>query len=273
MNEQPILETLDPEVGERIVSRRAALQASGKWGFGLALASVPVALAVSARSAFADHLPQQVLDVLNFALTLEFLEAEYYNTGLAAPGLIQDREVFSQISKHENSHVALLQAVLGGDAIAKPQFDFTAGGKFPDVFSNYATFVTLAQGFEDTGVRAFKGQAPKLIDADFILTVALQIHAVEALHASKVRRLSTSPAQKGWITFDDTAVPALEPIYAGEAQTTQLMIEVPSLLPDFVSDPAAATSEAFDEPLTMQQVLEIVDQFIVGDVDGDGDES
>jgi rubrerythrin len=270
MSDKPILETIDPEIGERIVTRREALRGAGKWGAGLAFASVPVALAVTARSAFGNHLPQEVVNVLNFALTLEFLEAEFYNIGLAQTGLVRDREVFDQIRNHENAHVALLKAVLGQDAVAKPEFDFTAGGKFPDVFSNYTTFVTLAQGFEDAGVRAYKGQAPKLINADPILTVALQIHAVEAMHASKVRRLSTSPAEQGWIPFDNTAVPALQPVYQGEAETTQLGVNVPSRLPDFVTDKARVATESFDEPLTMQQVLQIVDQFIDGDVDGDG---
>ncbi len=270
MNEKPILETVDPEIAERIVSRRDALRDAGKWGAGLAAAaSVPVALGVLAKSAFAQGgLPQEVVDVLNFALTLEYLEAEFYNLGLATPGLIQHPEVFDQISDHEDSHVALLRSVLGDQAVAKPTFDFTAGGTFPDVFTNYATYVTLAQGFEDTGVRAYKGQAPKLIPVDPILTVALQIHAVEALHASKVRRLSVSPAEKGWITLNNTNVAALQPVYAGEQQTTQLTVNVPDVLPTFdkfpITDKAAAVSEAFDEPLTMQEVLAIAGPFIVG---------
>jgi hypothetical protein len=269
MNEKPILETVDPEIAEHIVSRRDALRGAGRWGAGMALASVPVALGVLAKSAFAQGgLPREVVDVLNFALTLEFLESEFYKLGLAAPGLIQQRQVFEQISKHEDSHVALLRAVLGDKAVAKPTFDFTARGTFPDVFTNYATFVTLSQGFEDTGVRAFKGQAPKLIPVDLILTVALQIHAVEALHAAKVRRLSASPAEKGWITLNNTSVPALRPVYAGEQQTTQLTVNVPNVLPTFdkfpITDKAAAVSEAFDEPLTMQEVLAIAGPFIVG---------
>lgn len=261
MSDKPILETIDPEIAGRIVSRRDAVRGAGKWGMGLALASVPVALGLAAKSAFGNHLPQEVINVLNFALTLEFLEAEFYTRGLAQPNLIRDREVFDQIAKHEVQHVALLKAVLGDDAVAKPRFDFTAGGKFPDVFTNYRTFVTLAQGFEDTGVRAYKGQAPKLINVDAILTVALQIHAVEALHASKVRRLSTSPAEKGWITLAETDVPALQPVYQGEDQVVQLDVNVVNVTPAFVD--ARAASEAFDEPLTMEQVLAIARQFIV----------
>ena len=71
-----------------------------------------------------------------------------------------------------------LANALGSAAVEKPEFDFTAGGMFGDVFSNYATFVTLSQGFEDTGVRAYKGQAPNLMSNDAILTAAHTIHSV-----------------------------------------------------------------------------------------------
>ena len=56
--------------------------------------------------------------------------------------------------------MAALRLALDVDAVAKPQFDFTAGGRFGDVFSNFNTFLALSQAFEDTGVRAYKGQAP-----------------------------------------------------------------------------------------------------------------
>jgi rubrerythrin len=282
MKLQTILETLDPELMERIVSRRDALRGAGKWGRDLALASVPLALAATATDAFAAHpdLTPEIVEVLNFALTLEHLEAEFYNIGLTGSptpppfgvGPIQFtrlipanlRPVFLQIAKHENAHVKLLQAVLGPQAKPKPEFDFTGGGRFPDVFSNFRTFATLAQGFEDTGVRAYKGQAPKLMPSDFLLTVALQIHSVEARHAAQVRRLEASPADKAFITLNRTDVPALQPVYAGEEQITQLGVNVANVLPDFVQNKEEVASRAFDEPLTMEQVLAIVRPFIKG---------
>lgn len=278
MKPKTILETLDPELMERIVSRREALRGAGRWGRELALASVPLALAAGARDAFgqAPALPAEIVDVLNFALTLEELEAEFYNRGLTgsptAPPpsgpnqfipLIPPRfrPVFLQIAKHENAHVRLLRGVLGSKARAKPEFDFTGGGAFADVFTNFQTFATLAQGFEDTGVRAYKGQAPKLMPNELILTTALRIHSVEARHAAQVRRIR---GQKPWIVLNQTDVPALQPVYQGEEQTTQLGIDIPSLLPDFVQNKAEVASRAFDEPLTMQQVLAIVEPFIKG---------
>ncbi|HEU4647452.1 MAG TPA: ferritin-like domain-containing protein [Gemmatimonadales bacterium] len=255
LNKCTILDTLDdPAIIERLASRREMLRRTGRLGGVLALASVPAALGVFAKSAFAQSttLPQQIKDVLNFALTLEHLENEFYRTALASSGLIPaaDVPVFRQISQHETAHVALLQSTLGADAVAKPTFDFTAGGQFGDVFTNYATFQALSQGFEDTGVRAFKGQVTALQSNDDILTTALRIHSVEARHASEVRRLR---GQKGWVTGNTTDVPALTPVYAGEDNTTQAGVALPA---------GDAASEAFDEPLSMDQVLAIANRFI-----------
>ena len=195
-----------------------------------------------------------ITEVLNFALTLEYLEDEFYKAGLAASGLIPsgDRAIFAQISQHETAHVNLLKGALGVNAIAKPTFDFTAGGSFPTVFTSYATFLALSQGFEDTGVRAYKGQATALMSDDATLTTALQIHSVEARHAAQVRRLR---GQKGWITFNMTDVSALAAVYAGEDTHVQGGVEVGT---------TAAASEAFDEPLTMSEVLAIAGPFITG---------
>ena len=271
MNEQNIMDRLDPDVLEQVGSRRDALRGFGRLGAGLAFASVPLGLATMARSAFAQGgLPQQIVDVLNFALTLEYLEAEFYTRGLAASSTIafpdaMTRETFRIIRDHEVAHVDFLRNALGSAAVAMPEFDFTAGGMFGDVFSNYATFVTLSQGFEDTGVRAYKGQAPNLMSNGDILTAALTIHSVEARHAAKVRRLPGSPAAQAWIpgaSAGPGAPAALAPIYAGEDNVTQGGVDVTTLVPGTVS--MEDVTEAFDEPLTMEQVLAIVDPFIVG---------
>lgn len=256
-NDQTFFEALDPEILQRIGSRRAALREAGKLGAGLAFASVPLALAVTAKRAFAQGLPQNVVDILNFALTLEYLENEFYIRGLAS-GVIpaSDQSIFQIIQDHEQAHVDFLSQQLGSQAVEKPEFDFTAGGMF-DPFNNYPTFRLLAQAFEDTGVRAYKGQAPALIGFDSVLTAALTIHSVEARHAARVRRLN---GLQGWIPFAQPGVPAAaQPVYAGEDQTTQLSVNVPS-----VTDVGEESiTEAFDEPLTMQQVLAIAGPFLV----------
>lgn len=243
----------DPDLVARLVTRRDVLRRGGSAGAVLAAASVPVALALLARDAFAQGaLPEAIQDVLKFALRLEYLEANFYARGLAASGLIPtaDRPVFTQIAKHENAHVALLQATLGLTGQTPPTNDLTGKGAFPDVLSNYTTFKAVAQAFEDLGVRAYKGQAVNLMSQPAILRTALQIHSVEARHASEIRRLR---GQKGWITKTLTDVPSLAPIYAGESNTTHAGVTV---------DESAQVTEAFDEPLGKAQVLAIVTPFI-----------
>jgi hypothetical protein len=226
------------------ISRRGALRRSGLLGAGLAALTLPGAMTALASRAFAQGaaLPPQIVNALNIAYLLERLEAEFYRLGLAASGLIPaaDRTIFAQISKHEDAHVAFLAGVLGSNAARIPQFDFTAGGQF-DTFTNYETFKLLAQGFEDFGVRAYKGQAGNLASNKAVLTAALRIHSVEARHASEVRRLR---GLKGWIPNAETPAPALAAVYAGEENTIQLGIDVSTYLG------ATAGSEAFDEPVT-----------------------
>lgn len=205
-------------------------------------------------------LPWAIVDVLNFALTLEFLEAEFYQTGMDTSGLLPAdvRDQFDQIRKHEVAHVAFLRQVLGSRAVSKPAFDYTAGkggknGPFADVFSNPTTFAAVAQAFEDTGVRAYKGQAANLMSNDAVLQAALQIHSVEARHAAQVRRMRQ---QKGWITEDYRgSLPAItQPIYNGDANKFHFILAQPGH--------GNSMSEAFDETLTSAQVLSIVSPFI-----------
>ncbi|HEY0037355.1 MAG TPA: ferritin-like domain-containing protein [Longimicrobium sp.] len=282
MSNETILGGLDPEVLDEITTRRGALAHAGRWGLRAAMASVPLAFAGMAKSAFAQSgLPANVVAVLNFALTLEELEAEFYVRGMAAPGLIPaaDRTIFGTIRDHEVVHVQFLRDVLGSQAVAKPTFDFSAGGLF-NPFGNYAQFTILAQAFEDTGVRAYKGQAPELLGTPGVLRAALTIHSVEARHASEVRRLrgnfSEQEPQQGWITLNlaGTGVPSqVFPVYAGEENLVQAGIDISTLPGQGNPIGPRQASESFDEPLTRQQVLEIVDAFIVGDVDGDGTEA
>lgn len=277
-SKQPALYINDPELNQRLVSRRDAITRgatiSAAAAAGLRLASIPVALAAVASDAFGQgRLPAVVNGVLNFALVLEYLENEFYVKGLAAPRLIPagDRTIFETIASHETGHVNFLVTTLGPSARPKPTFDFTAGGgsgtgPYADVFTNYATFLAVSQAFEDTGVRAFKGQAPVVMAYKPILTAALTIHSVEARHAAEVRRLrgnfaDQEPLYQGWINSNLTDVPGGAATYAGEENTTQLGINL-TTLPSLSAISADEITEAFDEPLTMQQVLAIVSPFL-----------
>nr|WP_052232098.1 ferritin-like domain-containing protein [Methylobacterium sp. ZNC0032] len=186
MNNDAILNSFDPDLAGALASRRDLFLSSAKK-LGAA-ASAPVVLAAVSTQAFGQGMPGQVAEVLNFALTLEYLEDEFYRQGLRA-GVVPDRfsPVFRQIAEHEAAHVTLLSSTLGAGAVAKPQFDFTAGGKYGNVFRDFKTFATVAQTFEDTGVAAYAGQAPALMGSNAALTTALRIHSVEARHAAEVR--------------------------------------------------------------------------------------
>ncbi|QJW88136.1 ferritin-like domain-containing protein [Spirosoma taeanense] len=250
------LEKVDGEVYDRLkhVSRRHLFSMFGRKAAAVA---APTVLASALTKAYGEVPDPVIADVLNFALTLEYLEAEFYNVGMDMPGLIPagaPRVVFTQIRMHENAHVNLLKSVLGSQAVAKPRFDFTAKGTYPDVFKNYNTFLTLSQAFEDTGVRAYKGQAPKLMSSDPILTTALQIHSVEARHAARVREMR---GMKGWITGNMSAgVPPA--VYAGDEAIRHL--EISALIPGV---PYENSTEAWDEPLSKEDVLKIVMPFLM----------
>ncbi len=244
-----------PEVNENL-SRRGMFKQASSFGRNLAIVSLPIAMGGLFKKAYGNS-KESVTEVLNFALTLEYLEDEFYKKGLAAGALIPEnrKAIFQQIGKHETAHVAFLMSVInsmGATAVSKPIFDFTAKGTYPDVFTNYQTFLALSQAFEDTGVRAYKGRAAELMGNDVVLTAALQIHSVEARHASIVRRLR---AEKGWIT-GNTGTPAA--VYEGEDNVIHGGANVTSL-----GYSAAVATQAFDEPLTPAKVLAIAGLFII----------
>ena len=269
MNFINILEKIsDNKILEAKGSRRETLGKFKNAGKGIALASIPFALAASSNKTkaatfnmAAASMQASPTDVLNFALTLEYLERDFYQMGMDTNGLIpaEDRDVFGLILRHEVSHVDFLLSALGDAAITKPSFDFSGGDLNLPTFSDYGTFMALSQGFEDTGVRAYKGQAGALVDNDALLEYALQIHSVEARHASQVRRMR---GEKGWITGENGGLPStFDAIYAGEANTVHLGVDFAqvSTTNQFGLD---ALTEAYDEPLTMAEVNAIASIFI-----------
>lgn len=266
------IENVDAEIHERLNPRRAAITALSTFSAKVALAGIPLAVSTMFKKAYGQTIPQKIVDVLNFALTLEYLEAEFYTKGLAAGGLIPNataRGAITVIKDHEDQHVAFLKSALGSAAVSKPTFDFTAGGAFSDVFTNYDTFLAVANAFEDTGVRAYKGQAGNLMENDDILRYALNIHSVEARHASHIRQMrrargGAAANLKPWITgANDTGVGAVDPIYAGEDNKVQAGADITTLNGVGGKISINAATEAFDEALSKEAVLQIAGLFIV----------
>ncbi|WP_242923382.1 ferritin-like domain-containing protein [Pontibacter liquoris] len=256
------IEKADGEVYDRLSSRRGAMNSFGSFGKKVALAAVPLAMGTMFQKAYGKD-SGRVVDVLNFALTLEYLESEFYSRGLASSSLHlgEYRDFFRDVSKNETAHVKFLETTikaLKGKPVDKPTFDFSAGGAFADWDSNLQTFLALSQAFEDTGVRAYKGQAANLVSNSDVLTAALQIHSVEARHASIVRRIR---GLNGWITGDERGAgmpEATQAVYKGEDEVEQGGVDVPAVSKVSVAN----VTEAFDEPLSKDAVLAIAKLFI-----------
>ena len=127
------------------------------------------------------------VDILNFALTLEFLEAAFYDQALGkVNGLAGEaKEVATTLRDNENEHVDVLSTTikdLGGTPVKAPGVDF---GKS---FADEASFLKTAQTFEDLGVSAYNGAAPDIKSKE-VLAAAGSIVQVEARHAAAIRFL------------------------------------------------------------------------------------
>ncbi|MDB5000063.1 MAG: hypothetical protein JWR76_1140 [Mucilaginibacter sp.] len=262
------IEKVDPEIHERLNPRRDAIKNITSFGSKVAVAAMPFALGALFKKAYGQT-TTSVFDVLNFALTLEYLESEFYNVG-TAKGVVPaaNSAYIANITRDEANHVTFLKNVIissGGMPVSKPEIDLSGGngsgtGPFASAFTDYNLFLTVAQAFEDTGVRAYKGQAGYLKGNKTILTAALSIHAVEARHAAAIRQLRHdrgATATMPWIVStaslgNDTTVAAVNANYAGEENTVQGGVDLKAL------GSIGAVTAAFDEPLTKEQVLALL---------------
>lgn len=146
------------------------------------------------------------VSVLNFALNLEYLEAEFYSyattghgipdnlfSGSGTPGATTGGsqvslsgsvlQVAQEIANDELTHVVFLRSALGGAAVAKPAINLNALGIG---FASEQEFLILARAFEDVGVSAYSGAARLITNKDY-LEAAARILATEAYHAGNVR--------------------------------------------------------------------------------------
>jgi rubrerythrin len=128
------------------------------------------------------------LKIVNYALTLEYLEATFYQEVLDS-GVIKDKKIgdlAKSIHEHEQQHVDALTAAaksLGGTPAAKPKT------KFQDVIDKGATnILRTAATVENLGAAAYLGQAGNIRSRE-ILAAALSIHSVEARHAAALNEL------------------------------------------------------------------------------------
>jgi hypothetical protein len=158
--------------------RKAALGGGALIGGGVLLSGFPAVAGAQGKSAKND------VAILNYALTLEYLESAFYTQAIKNGAPKGDVLAAAQIvSKHEDEHVAFLKNALGKAAVKKPTFDFK------DTVTDPAKFLATAIALEDTGVAAYAGQVTKVFSTK-VLAAAASIHSVEARHASRFRALA-----------------------------------------------------------------------------------
>jgi len=223
MFEQKFITNAIARSAENSLDRRNFFRAAGLTGFGLGAAVLVAGAPELATSAAAAESAPSDSAILNFALNLEYLEAEFYlravtgsglsddmTTGTGTPGGVSGgravpfsktrfRRAAGEIAMDETSHVKFLRSVLGTTAVSRPEISLNAsftdaaraaGLVGPteqfDVFANEVNFLFGAFLFEDVGVTAFKGAAP-LISNKTYLEAAAGLLAVEAYHAGVIR--------------------------------------------------------------------------------------
>jgi Ferritin-like domain len=173
--ETPDLGTVEvPGINRSTFILRGALAAGAAYGVGSVAPFVGNALAASPD-----------LDILNFALTLEYLEADFYQVKGKSVGLSAAiKPIAKAFGEEESEHVSALTAAikkLGGKPVKKPKFAFPV--------TNQKSFLKLAYVLENTGVGAYNGAAPSLTDKA-LLAAAGSIVQIEARHAATIGLLT-----------------------------------------------------------------------------------
>lgn len=231
------------------LSRRRFLAGAGMTA---AVAAVAGCASSSDMSGTTSPIPTPAItdaDILNFALNLEYLEAEFYLRAVTGSGLSSTdagsgaadvtggmavsfktpaiQQYAQEIANHEQEHVRFLRSALGSAAVSRPAIDLTnsfnaaamaAGiGSTFNPFADENSFLVGAFVFEDVGVTAYHGAAGLLSDKNN-LAAAAGILATEAYHAGTIRTLIAELGDP-YLTFANK-ISALRAAAGGGAETT-----------------------------------------------------
>jgi predicted lactoylglutathione lyase len=157
-------------------TRRNFLKWAGLIGVGATLVAAGRSRWASAQDDSGD------VDILNYALTLEYLEADFYRRGARVGSLSRrERSVLEAIGEHERAHVEAITAAveeLGGKPARKPNFKYPGG-----VFANRAKYLDTGFDLQAWAVRAYHGQVT-FIKSKALLGAAASIAGVESRHAA-----------------------------------------------------------------------------------------
>jgi len=209
-------ETLDGEGDTRLdFLKKAGVAGGAVMGGGALLGALVPGTAVAGKGRAPRRFGKGDVGILNFALTLEYLERDFYDEAARKNrrrnylGKLE-REFLMAVRRDEKAHVRYLQGALGNKAIKKPKFDFrdTTGSRKP--------FLKTAFALENTGVGAYSGQAP-FIKSGEVLLDALSIVTIEGRHAGLVGgilRGDRGVAPKGPFDKPLTAIQVLKKVKA-----------------------------------------------------------
>jgi len=185
----------------RVASTRGSFLKKAGLGAGVVIGGSAFAGAVPAF-ARSSAIPASDIAILNFALTLEYLEANFYAEANKLGKLSGETSRFAQVvANHEASHVTFLKQVLGARAVAQPKFDFKG------TTADQAMFQATADVLENTGVHAYLGQVGN-IKSKAVLAGAGSILPIEARHAAWIRDIryhggTTSPTTPAPAGFEE----------------------------------------------------------------------
>jgi hypothetical protein len=183
-------ESLEPGDTRLSFLKKAGVAGGAVIGSGAMLAALTPAGAMAAgKGRPPAKFGKGDIGILNYALTLEYLEAAFYNEATknkVAMGA-QESAFLKRVTADENAHVAFLKKALGSKAVAAPKVDFGDA-------TSKAKWLPTSMLLENTGVKAYGGQALNISSPAYI-SAALSIWAIEARHAS-IAGLLVKPTSK-----------------------------------------------------------------------------